>query len=150
MYISKFTDSFWGLVHLRCTDHIIDNKSLHEALRKCDKVLENESGVQLSIKARDKYKVAKVERGVVKPSGTEIEHIIPIRHRVKRILHMYLWEGWKDRKEMDIYIEKTFYAVYKLKKIEHDTQEYDAEELIMEQFRTNEKIKYFNEYTPKR
>ena len=62
---------------------------------------------------------------------------------------MYLWERWRDREEIERFIEKTFYGVYKLKKIEHDTQEYDAEKLIMEQFRT-EQVKYFNEYTPKR
>ena len=60
---------------------------------------------------------------------------------------MYLWRGWKDREKIEEFIEKTFYAVYKLKS--ERQEEYDAEELIMEQFRT-EKIKYFNEYTTKR
>ena len=49
--------------------------------------------------------------------------------------------------KIEEFIEKTFYAVYKLKS--ERQEEYDAEELIMEQFRT-EKIKYFNEYTTKR
>lgn len=147
---SKHYDVFIGLVYLRCDlDWNIPNKPLHLALRDIHKLLEDEQSVQLSIKARDKYKIAKVERGVAEPANTELEHIIPVRHIVKKILRMYLWERWRDREEIERFIEKTFYGVYKLKKIEHDTQEYDAEELIMEQFRT-EKIKYFNEYTPKR
>ena len=147
---SKHYDTFIGLLYLRCDlDWNIPNKPLHLALRDIHKLLEDEQSVQLSIKARDKYKIAKVERGVAEPAGTELEHIIPVRHIVKKILRMYLWEAWRDREEIERFIEKTFYGVYKLRKIEHDTQEYDAEELIMEQFRT-EKIKYFNEYTPKR
>ena len=147
---SKHYDVFIGLLHLRCDlDWNIPNKPLHLALRDIHKLLEDEQSVQLSIKARDKYKIAKVERGVVEPVGTELEHIIPVRHIVKKILRMYLWEGWRDREEIEKFIEKTFYGVYKLKKVERDTQEYDAEELIMEQFRT-EQVKYFNEYTPKR
>ena len=147
---SKDYDVFIGLVYLRCDlDWNIPNKPLHLALRGIHELLEDEQSVQLSIKARDKYKIAKVERGVAKPADTELEHIIPVRHIVKKILRMYLWEGWRNREEIERFIEKTFYGVYKLKKIEHDTQEYDAEELIMEQFRT-EQVKYFNEYTPKR
>ena len=120
------------------------------ALRAIHDILQGEQSVQLSIKARDKYKIAKVERGVAEPAGTEIEHIIPVRHIVKKILNMYLWKGWKDREEIEKFIEETFYAVYKLKVVEKDIQEYDAEELILEDFRTSNKIKYFNEYTPKR
>jgi len=65
------------------------------------------------------------------------------------MVDMYLWKGWKDREKIEEFVENTFYAVYKLTS-EKDIEEYDAEELILEDFRTNEKIKYFNEYTPKR
>tara|TARA_R100000951_G_scaffold116749_1_gene130395 strand:- start:2979 stop:3428 length:450 start_codon:yes stop_codon:yes gene_type:complete len=147
---SKNYDVFIGLVRQKIDlgEHV-PNKWLHLTLRGIHKLLENEQSVQLSIKARAKYTIPKVKRGVAEPAGTELEHIIPVRHIVKKILRMYLWEGWTDREEIERFIEKTFYGVYKLKKIEHDTQEYDAEELIMEQFRT-EQVKYFNEYTPKR
>ena len=128
-------------------DKDIPNDDLHGALRKCHKVIEDEKGVQMSIKARAKYGKPMIKRGIAEPVGTELEHIIPVRHIVKKILKMYLWRGWKDREKIEEFIEKTFYAVYKLKS--ERQEEYDAEELIMEQFRT-EKIKYFNEYTTKR
>ena len=85
----------------------------------------------------------------MKPKGLWLEHIIAVRLRVKKILDMYLWEGWRDIEKIKKFIEKTFYAVYKLDS-EKDIQEFDAEQLIVEDFRTKEKIKYFNEYTPER
>jgi len=130
-------------------DKDIPNDDLHGALRKCHKVIEDEKGVQMSIKARAKYGKPVIKRGIVKPADSELEHIIPVRLLVDKMVYMYLWYNWRHREEIEKFIEKTFYGVYKLKKIEHDIQEYDAEELIMEQFRT-EQVKYFNEYTPKR
>ena len=145
---SKHYDTFIGLLYLRCDlDWNIPNKPLHLALRDIHELLKCEQSIQLSVKARDKYKIPKIERGVGVPKDNTIEHIIPVRHIVKKILKMYLWRGWKDREKIEEFIEKTFYAVYKLKS--ERQEEYDAEELIMEQFRT-EKIKYFNEYTTKR
>ena len=146
---SKYTDTFFILLDARCKDKKIPDDDLYEALRKIDKIIEKEQSVQLSKKARDKYKIAKIEKGVARPKSVWLEHIIPVRERVKKMVDMYLWKGWKDREKIEKFIENTFYAVYKLTS-EKDIEEYDAEELILEDFRTNEKIKYFNEYTPKR
>tara|TARA_E500000331_G_scaffold37122_1_gene30945 strand:+ start:3519 stop:3917 length:399 start_codon:yes stop_codon:yes gene_type:complete len=131
-------------------DKNVPNDDLGEALRKCHKVVEDEKGVQMSIEARKKYGKPVIKRGIAEPVGTELEHIIPVRFLVAKMVDMYLWYNWRDREEIERFIEKTFYGVYKLKKIEHDIQEFDAEKLILEEFRESEKIKYFNEYTPKR
>jgi hypothetical protein len=145
---SKFSDTYFSLIHDRCMDKDIPNDDLHGALRKCHKVIEDEKGVQMSIKARAKYGKPVIKRGIVKPADSELEHIIPVRLLVDKMVYMYLWYNWRHREEIEKFIEKTFYGVYKLKKIEHDIQEFDAEKLILEEFRKSEKIKYFNEYTP--
>ena len=62
---SKYTDTFFILLDARCKDKKIPDDDLYEALRKIDKIIENEQSVQLSKKARDKYKIAKIEKGRV-------------------------------------------------------------------------------------
>jgi len=147
--LAKRPYTLFALLEARSKDKYIPDEDLNWALRQYDKVIEKEQSVQLSKKARDKFNIAKIEKGVVKPKGLWLEHIIAVRLRVKKILDMYLWEGWRDIEKIKKFIEKTFYAVYKLDS-EKDIQEFDAEQLIVEDFRTKEKIKYFNEYTPER
>ena len=144
----KTPDTFFVLLKAKSEDFHIPDDHLNWALRQHDKVIEKEQSVQLSKKARRKFNIAKIEKGVAKPKRLWLEHIIAVRERVRKMVDMYFWEGWKDIEEIKKFIEKTFYAVYKLDS--EKEEEYDAEQLIVEDFRTNEKIKYFNEYTPKR
>ena len=77
---SKHYDVFIGLLHLRCDlDWNIPNKPLHLALRDIHKLLEDEQSVQLSIKARDKYKIAKVEL-------EEVEKIVMVLYSIHHLL----------------------------------------------------------------
>ena len=144
----KTPDTFFVLLKAKSEDFHISDDDLNWALRQYDKVIEKEQSVQLSEEARGKFNIAKIEKGVAKPKGLWLEHIISVRERVKKMVDMYFWEGWKGIEEMKKFMEKTFYAVYKLDS--EKEEEYDAEQLIVEDFRTNEKIKYFNEYTTKR
>ena len=144
----KTPDTLFVLLKAKSENKHIPDGDLIWALRGYDKAIEKKQSVQLSKKARDKHDIAKIEKGVVKPKGLWLEHIIAVRLRVRKILDMFLWEGWRDIEEIKNFINKTFYAVYKLDS--EKEEEYDAEQLIVEGFRANEKIKYFNEYTPKR
>lgn len=154
MHKSKFLDEVYDWLDGTAHGRKYNTERLSDAIRACDKVLEKEQAVQLSQAARDVYSITKIEKGVAKPKppslevGDEltIEHIIRVSFRKKALIEFFCFQGKRSREFVDEYIEKTFYAVYRLKS--EGKRDLEAEEYLLEQFRQPEKIKYFNETNP--
>lgn len=143
-YLSKFPDTFFVLLNAYCSGLDIGLEDLSDQLRKCDYVLEQQNFVQLSEKARKVHNVTKIGRGISKPKGLWLEHIIPVVSRRDLIIKLFSEQNKTSRKFIDEFIEKTFYAVYKL-----DTekeQDFEAESLLLEEFKSTDKIKYLKSF----
>ena len=145
----KFYDTLYDLLRGLAKGRRYHKESLLEELRRCDNEIIKVKGVQLSIKAREIYNITKIKRGVAKPktpTGFEgdslwLEHIIAVVERLDYLIDKFIFHGGMSRNELNEYIDKTFYAVYKLKK--EKEEELDAENLLIEDFKEHEKIEYF-------
>tara|TARA_R110000782_G_scaffold188649_1_gene278646 strand:+ start:797 stop:1270 length:474 start_codon:yes stop_codon:yes gene_type:complete len=150
----KFYDTLYDLLRGLSKGRRYHKKTLLEELRRCDNEIIKLKGVQLSKKARKIYNITKIQWGVKKPkSPTEfkgdalwLEHIIAVVKRIDYLIDRFQFNGGMSRKKLDEYIVNTFYAVYKLTK--EKEEELDAENLLLEDFREQDKVDYFNETNP--
>ena len=142
-------DSLYDLLRGISKGRRVEKLYLQLILRDYDKEIIKHKSVQLSKKAREVYGITKIKKGVAKPKPKSeldgdtlwLEHIIPVRERIEDLIEIFSLKGGMSRKQLDEYISNTFYAVYKLKK--EREEEYQAESLLLEDFRESDKIVNF-------
>ena len=118
--VINYEDTLWVLLKEYQKGMDISNNSLSEILRR---TYDSQFPTPTSPKMKEIFGLDEISKFNSRPRGVYLEHIIPVRDRIKTLKNMVNQNPNITKDEITKYVEQSYKAVYKVKEYEPLTEQ---------------------------